>query len=124
MVRSESQSSALMFLAVVGLIIGVPALALSFRPSALAFRVPRLGPRAISPSGGGQLKGATGDIIVMTIVVVAVSVALQLIGGFAFSRLAVFAAVWDIRLSWVSTMVGVSILTTLYGHYVEKRPLV
>ena len=25
---------------------------------------------------------------------------------------------------WVITMVGISILTTLYGHYVQKRPLV
>lgn len=123
MMRFESQSSAILFLAVVGLIIGVPALALSFRLSS-GLPGAALGAEGDFTVGWRATNGATGDIIVMTIIVVAVSLVLQFIGGFAFSRLAIFAAVWDILLSWVSTMVGVSILTTLYGHYVEKRPLV
>lgn len=31
---------------------------------------------------------------------------------------------WDVVGGWLQLMVGVSILTTLYGHYIEKRPLV
>lgn len=34
------------------------------------------------------------------------------------------AIVWQFATQWVQVMVGVSILTTLYGHYVEGRPLV
>jgi hypothetical protein len=30
---------------------------------------------------------------------------------------------WSIVVGWISSMVGLSILTTLYGHYVEGRPL-
>lgn len=31
---------------------------------------------------------------------------------------------WIATSLWIKTMVGLSILTTLYGHYIEKRPLV
>jgi hypothetical protein len=34
------------------------------------------------------------------------------------------ALVWQFASQWVIVMVGASILTTLYGHYVEGRPLV
>lgn len=34
------------------------------------------------------------------------------------------ALLWTLTSGWVQMMVGVSILTTLYGHYIEKRPLV
>jgi len=30
---------------------------------------------------------------------------------------------WRIVATWISEMVGFSILTTLYGYFVEKRPL-
>jgi hypothetical protein len=32
-------------------------------------------------------------------------------------------ALWEILVGWVQVIVGVSIITTLYGHYVEKRAL-
>ena len=32
--------------------------------------------------------------------------------------------IYQVASQWVQTMIGVSILTTLYGHYIEKRPLV
>lgn len=34
------------------------------------------------------------------------------------------ALLWTLTTGWVQMMVGVSILTTLYGHYIEKRRLV
>ena len=34
------------------------------------------------------------------------------------------ASAWSFVSQWIVIMVGVSILTTLYGHYVEERPLV
>lgn len=30
---------------------------------------------------------------------------------------------YGVIMLWVQTMIGVSVLTTLYGHYIEKRPL-
>ena len=32
--------------------------------------------------------------------------------------------IYQVVSQWVQIMVGISILTTLYGHYIEKRPLV
>ncbi len=34
-----------------------------------------------------------------------------------------FVMAWSLLTAWVKTMVGASVLTTVYGHYVEKRPL-
>ena len=33
------------------------------------------------------------------------------------------AMTWTFVTAWIKTMVGASILTTIYGHYVEGRPL-
>ena len=36
----------------------------------------------------------------------------------------IFALLWELVAGWVQVMVSASILTTIYGHYIEKRPLV
>lgn len=36
----------------------------------------------------------------------------------------IVALLWQVITGWVQMMVSASILTTLYGHYIEKRPLV
>jgi hypothetical protein len=41
-----------------------------------------------------------------------------------FGHLMITAILWQLVTNWLVTMVGVSILTTLYGHYIEQRPLV
>ena len=33
------------------------------------------------------------------------------------------ALVINMALNWVTLMLGISVLTTLYGHLVERRPL-
>lgn len=48
----------------------------------------------------------------------------NLIGWFVFGGYGVMAQLWALIAGWPVTMVGLSILTTLYGHYIEKRPLV
>jgi hypothetical protein len=35
-----------------------------------------------------------------------------------------FWLVWTLAVQWLLMMVGISILTTLYGHYIQKRPLI
>jgi hypothetical protein len=50
------------------------------------------------------------------------SFAVALVGTLAFQAIGL-GLVWDFVFGWVQLMVGVSILTTLYGHYIEKRPL-
>ena len=47
----------------------------------------------------------------------------NLISWFVFGGYGVMAQLWQVIVGWPVTMVGLSILTTLYGHYIEKRPL-
>ena len=35
-----------------------------------------------------------------------------------------FTIVWDLVVGWVGMMFGISVLTTIYGHYVEGRELI
>lgn len=48
---------------------------------------------------------------------------INLIGYFVFGGVTVLAVIWQVVTGWFVMMVGVSILTTLYGHYIEKRAL-
>ncbi|MES2433108.1 MAG: hypothetical protein V4586_04710 [Pseudomonadota bacterium] len=48
----------------------------------------------------------------------------NLISWFVFGGYGVTAHLWQLIAGWPVTMVGLSVLTTLYGHYIEKRPLV
>lgn len=60
------------------------------------------------------------DFIVLAVISVlasyVLSLPLALIGGPA-------AVIWGFVVNWTSVMVGASILTTIYGHYVEGRAL-
>lgn len=60
----------------------------------------------------------------LAVIIVAAIFVLNLIGLLVFGQSAVASLVWQVVTNWFVTMVGVSILTTLYGHYIEKRPLV
>jgi hypothetical protein len=51
-------------------------------------------------------------------------VAIQGLADAVFAPLPLVFIVITFLLQWVVTMTGISILTTLYGHYVEKRALV
>ena len=71
----------------------------------------------------GATKGAGGDILVLAILSVVAAVVIDLPPAFIFPNLTILAVAWQFATGWVILMVGVSILTTLYGHYVERRPL-
>ncbi len=50
--------------------------------------------------------------------------AINMIGLFVFGGFGFFAMIWQFITGWPIMMIGLSILTTLYGHYIEGRPLV
>ncbi len=70
--------------------------------------------------------GANVQIIILAIVSAIAAIVIDIpafvlapagsIGGF-------LALLWTLATGWVKTLVGVSILTTLYGHYVERRSI-
>ncbi len=76
-------------------------------------------------SGWEATRGATVTILGVVALSVLFAVILEFIGAQLFTNpTSIPALVYDLVKQWIVAMVGVSILTTLYGHYVEQRPLV
>jgi hypothetical protein len=75
-------------------------------------------------SGWRATAGQTGDIAVLAAILIAFSTAAELLGMMIFGRIPVVNLVWGLVISWLQMMIGASVLTTLSGHYVEKRALV
>jgi hypothetical protein len=109
---------------VMGLIVYLPIVTVGTR---LATMLPgaALEPGVSVFSGWEATRGATATVLGVVIL------SLICFGGLEYLSVKIFpdpttlpATIVNIVLQWVATMVGVSILTTLYGHYVEKRPLV
>ena len=75
-------------------------------------------------AGWDATQGATGDLAVLALVSVAVFVGGSLLGLYVFGAIGILSIAWTFVFHWLVMMIGVSILTTLYGHYIEKRALV
>ena len=59
----------------------------------------------------------------MSIIVIVLSFGVNLIVSTLFSSIPIIAGILQFVVQWTSMMVGISILTTIYGHVVEGRPL-
>lgn len=66
----------------------------------------------------------SGTIFGVTAIIVALNIGVSAILTILASGIPLLSAVFEIAVNWLSTMVGISVLTTLYGHLVEGRPLV
>lgn len=67
--------------------------------------------------------GANGALFVLALVTVAVSMAAGA-PVTALERIAMpLALIWQALVNWFTLLMGISILTTLYGYFVEKRDL-
>lgn len=67
-------------------------------------------------------QGATPDFLLLAVIAGIASVVIDL-PIFLFMGAMPLAIGWGLVSLWIKTMVGASILTTIYGHYVEHRPL-
>lgn len=77
----------------------------------------RLGEAWAATSGGG------GTIFQLAFVSAICVVGLEFIGDRLFAANPWIGLVWQLLSGWLQLLVGVSIITTLYGHFVEKRPI-
>lgn len=68
-----------------------------------------------------RTSGNWGSLLILALVSALFNVVLEIPQRFLLPNMA--GAVWSVLTVWVETMVGVSILTTLYGHFVEGREL-
>jgi len=70
-------------------------------------------------------RGSTGPILSIVVLYFAYTLLMQYLFGNALltQGLAPLNIVWSIVTGWIGLMLGVSLLTTIYGHYVEGRAL-
>ncbi|PRY93054.1 hypothetical protein BCF33_1920 [Hasllibacter halocynthiae] len=67
-------------------------------------------------------KRASGAILTVAILLSALNAVFQIVAG-ALGTLGIAGVLLGLAVTWFSTMLGVSILTALYGHLVEGRPV-
>lgn len=103
------------------LVVVVPAILLTLRFCA-ALPAAALGEPLGLRGAWEATTGATPDFLVLALIAGVASVAIDL-PIFILFGFGPIAMAWGVASLWVKTMVGASILTTIYGHYVERRSL-
>lgn len=69
-------------------------------------------------------KGKTGTIIALALMTYALTLLLQIPGGLAGGTgFSLIGVIYGLVTGWIVLMVGVGVLSTLYGHFVEGRSL-
>ncbi|MFT4148743.1 MAG: hypothetical protein QM656_00990 [Paracoccaceae bacterium] len=121
--RPVLAGSAVLTVIVMALLVQLPILTVALR---LATALPgaAVGDARGFLAGWKATEGHTADIAVLAVIAVLANLALALLGGLLFGRFWILAAAWQFVAGWLLTMIGISILTTLYGHYVQGRRLV
>lgn len=111
------------FLILMAVLVQLPMIYLAFRLTT-ALPGSAVGSSLPFMAGWDATRGASADILVLSVIAVGAHLVLAVLGFLIFDRIPVASIIWNVAVTWLVTMVGVSILTTLYGHYIEKRPLV
>lgn len=75
-------------------------------------------------AGWEATQGQNETFIGLGLISVAAMFASATVGLYVLGGMMPLFILWTIAFNWLASMVGLSILTTLYGHYIEKRPLV
>lgn len=100
----------------------VPVLIISFRLSG-SLPSAALGAQAGIADTWRMTAGQTGAFLTLAVIAVVLSVVIDLPAKMIFAPASIASGVWLAITGWVKLMVGISILTTLYGHYIEGREL-
>lgn len=109
----------------IGWLIGIPLFVVVF---ALSLRLSAALPGAALGQGGGlsgsmaATTGQMGTLIALTLIYFGASILCGIVVGL-LSLIPLLGLLINIGFQWIAMLVGLSILTTLYGHYVEKRAL-
>ena len=66
----------------------------------------------------------SGTVFGIAILIALINMIAGWLAEMASSELALLGYIIDLAIQWLTLMLGVSVLTTLYGHLIEKRPLI
>ncbi|MEZ5798629.1 MAG: hypothetical protein R3D63_14810 [Paracoccaceae bacterium] len=106
------------------LVVYVPAGTVAMRLSAALPGV-ALMPGVPLMTGWEATKGQTGAIVGVVALSAVMVFGLAILGGQLFPDAAGLPAViYSGVTQWITALIGASVLTTLYGHFVERRPLI
>lgn len=109
--------------AVIGLVIGAILTWLWFR-FAIVLPGTAIGKPMKIGEGWSATKALSGTIFQATLIIVAINVVATLVVAVVSAGVPILGAILNLGVTWVTLMVGASLLTTLYGHIVEGRPLI
>lgn len=99
----------------------VPVVVVFYRLSVI-LPAAALGERISLTEAWSKTAGSSGTIVLLAVISVVAAVVIDLPLR-VLSGVPLLALAWAAATAWLKMMVGFSILTTLYGHFVEKRPL-
>lgn len=105
-----------------GLVIYVPIIIIFYRltpmlPSAA------IGDRLKMSEAWDATRGASGTLLVLAVISVIASFVIAWPVGLLAGTAPIVALVLQIAIQWITSMFGISIMTTIYGVYVEGREL-
>ncbi len=109
--------------AIVGLIIGAILSWIWFR-TAIVLPGTAIGKPMKIGEGWRATAALSGTIFKTTLIIVALNVVATLVVSLVSAGIPIIGAILNLGVTWVTLMVGASLLTTLYGHVVEGRPLI
>lgn len=69
------------------------------------------------------LKGETGTLLALAGISMVVAIVVQLPTILSGDPNSLISLIYSIVVNWFVTLIGISVLTTLYGHYIEQRPI-
>lgn len=104
----------------IGTLVYVPVFTLFYRLSPMLPAAALSEPLKLGEAWAAT-RGASGALFVLSALTAAGMLVTELI---AAGLPGILGLITGFAGQWILTMVGASILTTIYGHYVEKRPLV
>lgn len=113
----------LMAMLLMAVLVQLPLIFLGLRLAA-ALPGTALGENPPFMAGWQATAGEWRPLLQLSVIMALALWAVNLISWFVFGGYGLMANIWQLIAGWPVTMVGLSILTTLYGHYIEKRPLV
>lgn len=119
---APSTGQVLLFILLGALFILAPIIAVFYRVASILPAAAVGRPLGVSEAWRAT-QGAFGAFYVLALMQVILSAVLEQIGG-VFPTGSIGATVWFFLVQWVNLILGLSILTTIYGHYIERRELV
>lgn len=118
---APSTGQVLLFMALGALFIAAPIIALFYRVASI-MPAAAIGKQLTLSEAWGATSGAFGAFYALALIQFAISLLLDQVGTL-FPAESIGASVWFFLVQWVNLILGLSILTTIYGHYIERREL-